>query len=80
MKNSLKEIENIKDKYNSVFVIDTIAEWVYRKKIAIAKKIIEDDFEKIFEYMNKLLFTTYDDSFNRSIFKIKELFNYYCVF
>lgn len=72
VKNSLKEIENIKDEYNGVFVIDTIAEWVYRNKTAIAKKIIEDDFEKIFKYMNKLLFTTYNDSFNRSIFKIKE--------
>jgi len=72
VKNSLKEIENINDEYNGVFVIDTIAEWVYRKKTAIAKKIIEDDSEKIFEYMNKLLFTTYDNSFNRSIFKIKE--------
>ena len=30
VKNSLKEIENIKDEYNGVFVIDTIAEWVYR--------------------------------------------------
>lgn len=72
VKNSLKEIENIKDEYNGVFVIDTIAEWVYRNKTAIAKKIIEDDFEKIFKYMNKLLFTTYNDSFNSSIFKIKE--------
>lgn len=72
VKNSLKEIENINGEYKGVFEIDTIAEWVYRKKTAIARKIIKDDSEKIFEYMNKLLFTTYDDSFNRSIFKIKE--------
>ena len=72
VKNSLKEIENINGEYKGVFEIDTIAEWVYRKKTAFAKKIIEDDFEKIFKYMNKLLFTTYDDSFNRLIFKIKE--------
>ncbi|MGW7892865.1 hypothetical protein ACWEVK_13175 [Staphylococcus xylosus] len=72
VKNSLKEIENINDEYKGVFEIDTIAEWVYRKKTAFARKIINDDSEKMFEYMNKLLFTTYDDSFNRSIFKIKE--------
>ncbi|PTH34705.1 hypothetical protein BU592_03865 [Staphylococcus arlettae] len=72
VKNSLKEIENINDEYKGVFEIDTIAEWVYRKKTAFARKIIKDDFEKMFEYMNELLFTTYDDSFNRLIFKIKE--------
>ncbi|MCI2854841.1 hypothetical protein [Staphylococcus hominis] len=72
VKNSLKEIENINGEYKGVFEIDTIAEWVYRKKTAFARKIIEDDSEKIFEYMNKLLFTTYDDSFNRLILKIKE--------
>ncbi|RIL35325.1 hypothetical protein BUY86_09030 [Staphylococcus equorum] len=72
VKNSLKEIENINDEYKGVFEIDTIAEWVYRKKTAFARKIINDDSEKMFKYMNKLLFTTYDDSFNRSIFKIKE--------
>jgi hypothetical protein len=74
VKNSLKEIENINVvcEYKGVFEIDTIAEWVYRKKTAFARKIIEDDSEKIFEYMNKLLFTTYDDSFNRLILKIKE--------
>ncbi|UXV36327.1 hypothetical protein MUA90_13800 (plasmid) [Staphylococcus sp. IVB6181] len=72
VKNSLKEIENINGEYKGVFEIDTIAEWVYRKKTAFAKKIIKDDSEKMFEYMNELLFTTYDDSFNRLIFKIKE--------
>ncbi|MGW7778777.1 hypothetical protein ACWESJ_12405 [Staphylococcus xylosus] len=72
VKNSLKEIENINDEYKGVFEIDTIAEWVYRKKTAFARKIIKDDSEKMFEYMNELLFTTYDDSFNRLIFKIKE--------
>lgn len=72
VKNSLKEIENINGEYKGVFEIDTIAEWVYRKKTAFARKIIKDDSEKMFEYMNELLFTTYDDSFNRLIFKIKE--------
>lgn len=72
VKNSLKEIENINGEYKGVFEIDTIAEWVYRKKTAFAKKIIKDDSEKMFKYMNELLFTTYDDSFNRLIFKIKE--------
>ncbi len=72
MKNSLKEIENINGEYKGVFEIDTIAEWVYGKKTAFARKIIKDDSEKMFEYMNELLFTTYDDSFNRLIFKIKE--------
>src|SRR5699024_11114848 len=72
--NSLRKIENFDDEYQGVEIIDSIAEWIYRKKTSIAKRIIEKDCAKLSDYIYRRVFTEYDYSFRGPLLRLKREF------
>ncbi|HDH6132591.1 hypothetical protein KJC18_12165 [Mammaliicoccus sciuri] len=72
--NSLRKIENFDDEYQGVEIIDSIAEWIYRNKTSIAKRIIEKDCAKLSDYIYRRVFTEYDYSFRGPLLRLKREF------